>query len=183
MIRPARRLLKLYILAALAILVNACAPSATPLPAPTIFPFTLTSSAFTEGAAIPKKFSCDGENVSPQLKWNGAPANTRSFALIMDDPDAPIGTFTHWVAFDLPASQNEIAEGAKSAGKSGQNGAGRTGYVGPCPPTGSHRYFFTLYALDVDSLGIGAGVSRGDVEKAMIEHILAKAQLLGRYSR
>lgn len=183
MTRPTRRWLKLCIWAALAILVNACAPSATPPPAPILSSFMLTSNAFTDGGAIPKKFSCDGENVSPQLKWGGAPPNTHSFTLIMDDPDAPIGTFTHWVAFDLPAAQNEIAEGAKSVGKGGQNGAGRTGYFGPCPPVGSHRYFFTLYALDVDSLGLKDGASRGDVEKMMTGHILAKAQLMGRYSR
>ncbi len=183
MIRLARRLLKLWTWAALAILVDACASSATPLPAPTITSFVLTSNAFVEGAAIPKKFSCDGENVSPELKWNGAPVNTHSFALIMDDPDAPFGTFTHWVAFDLPASQNEIAEGAKNVGRGGQNGGGRAGYAGPCPPTGSHRYFFTLYALDVDSLGLSDGAPRGDVEKAMVGHLLAKTQLMGRYSR
>lgn len=178
----------------LAILASACAPSAPP-PAPTASPptsaptpapavnFVLVSNAFSEGETIPKKFTCDGQNISPQLKWDGAPAGTRSFTLIMDDPDAPTGTFTHWVAFDLPATQNGIAEGAKTVGKGGQNGARRTGYTGPCPPSGTHRYFFTVYALDVASLGLNDGASRADVEKALSAHVLAKTQLMGRYAR
>lgn len=182
------------VLSLLVVFASACAPSA-PAPAPTAAPpiivptlvpatnFVLTSSAFNEGGAVPKKFSCDGENISPQLKWSGTPVSTRSFALIMDDPDAPLGTFTHWVVFDLPATQNEIAEGAKTVGKGGQNSTRRTGYTGPCPPSGTHRYFFTLYALDMESLGLSEGASRADVEKALSAHILAKTQLMGRYSR
>jgi len=149
--RMSRRSTKIVVVVwlALAIFVNACASAAPPpLPGSGAAPnFVLTSSAFAEGAAIPKKYSCDGENVSPQLKWSGAPANTKSFALIMDDPDAPGGTFTHWVAFDIPATQTEIAEGAKSVGKGGKNGRGQTGYTGPCPPSDTHRYFFTLYRI------------------------------------
>ncbi|HEX9076084.1 MAG TPA: YbhB/YbcL family Raf kinase inhibitor-like protein, partial [Anaerolineae bacterium] len=141
------------------------------------------SNVFSEGGAIPKKYACDGENVSPPLQWVGAPSGTQSFALIMDDPDAPGGTFTHWVAFDMPGTQTEIAERAPSAGKGAKNGRGQTGYTGPCPPSGTHRYFFTLYALDVPSLGLQVGASRADVEKAMTGHILASTQTMGRYAR
>jgi Raf kinase inhibitor-like YbhB/YbcL family protein len=101
----------------------------------------------------------------------------------MDDPDAPGGTFTHWVAFDLPGAQTEIAERAPSVGKGAKNGRGQTGYTGPCPPSGTHRYFFTLYALDVPSLGLSEGAGRTDVEKAMTGHILASTQAMGRYGR
>ena len=101
----------------------------------------------------------------------------------MDDPDAPGGTFTHWIAFDLPTNQSEIAEAAVSVGKGGKNGRGQTGYTGPCPPSGTHRYFFTLYALDLTTLGLIDGAARTDVEKAMNGHILAKTQLMGRYSK
>ncbi len=101
----------------------------------------------------------------------------------MDDPDAPGGTFTHWVAFDIPATQSEIAEGAPSPGKGGKNGRGQTGYTGPCPPSGTHRYFFTLYALDVETIGLSDGASRADVEKAMTGHIIGQSQLMGRYAR
>lgn len=145
--------------------------------------FTLTSRAFSDGADIPQKFTCSGESASPQLHWSGAPADTQSFALIMDDPDAPSGTFTHWVAFDIPATQTEIPEGAQSVSKDGKNGRGQTGYTGPCPPSGTHRYFFTLYALDLPTLGLNDGAARAEVEKAMNGHIISQSQLMGRYSR
>jgi len=173
----------------LTLIVGACASPSTPPPAasmPTPGPaptFVLTSDAFGHAGVIPKKFSCDGQNISPRLQWNGAPSNTQSFVLMMDDPDAPIGTFTHWVAFDIAATQNEIREGAPSIGKGGKNSAGRTGYTGPCPPSGTHRYFFTLYALDLATLGLNEGASRTEVEKAMSGHVLAQAQLMGKYSR
>ena len=154
----------------------------TTTPAPTAS-FTLTSNAFAEGANIPSKFTCAGEGTSPQLSWSHAPASTKSIALIMDDPDAPAGTFTHWVAFDISPTQTEIPAGANRAGKSGKNSAGRNGYMGPCPPSGTHRYFFTLYALDLPSLGLNDGASRGEVEKAMSGHIIAQTQLMGRYSK
>jgi Raf kinase inhibitor-like YbhB/YbcL family protein len=176
----------------LAILASACASiNSTPATAaPTQDPdnkaavnSVLTSNAFSEGSNIPAKFTCSGEGVSPQLKWSGVPANTKSFALIMDDPDAPGGTFTHWVAFDIPATQTEIAEGARSVGKDGKNGRGQTGYTGPCPPSGTHRYFFTVYALDLTTLDLNNAASRTDVETAMKLHILAVTQLMGRYSK
>ncbi len=186
----------------LSILVIACAPSPydpgveparrtlessestrlarTPVPTGA---FKIATDVFSEGGTIPKKYTCDGENVSLPLRWVGAPSGTRSFTLIMDDPDAPGGTFTHWVAFDLPGTQTEIAERAPSVGKGAKNGRGQTGYTGPCPPSGTHRYFFTLYALDVPSLGLQEGAGRTDVEKAMTGHILASTQTMGRYGR
>ncbi len=145
--------------------------------------FVLTSSAFSNGSSLPKRYSCDGDNISPPLQWSGAPASTKSFALIMDDPDAPGGTFTHWVLFDLPASQTEIAEGAKNVGKGGLNGTRQTGYTGACPPSGTHRYFFTLYAVDLVLVGVKEGASRSDVENALQNHIVAKTQLMATYSR
>lgn len=170
----------------LAILASACAPAAAPtqIPGSGIAPhFILTSNAFTEGANIPSQFTCGGEGISPELKWDGAPASAKSFVLIVDDPDAPGGTFTHWVVFDIPASQTEIAAGVTNVGKSGQNSARRNGYTGPCPPSGTHRYFFTLYALDLNTLGLKDGASRADVEMAMKLHTLAVTQLIGRYSK
>ncbi len=179
----------------LALVATACASppgvqpapqSAPPTVPPTAVPasaFQLGSDAFAEGGTIPKKFTCDGENISPRLQWTGAPDGTQSFALIMDDPDAPSGTFTHWVAFDIPATQTEIAEHAAAVGKGGKNGRGQTGYTGPCPPSGTHRYFFTLYALDVAALNLPDGAARADVEKAMQRHVVAKAQLMGKYAR
>ncbi len=143
----------------------------------------VTSTAFTEGANIPKKYTCDGASVSPPLKWSGAPAQTLSFALIVDDPDAPVGTFTHWVAFDIPSNQTEISEGAKNVGRAGQNSAGRNGYIGPCPPSGTHRYIFNVYALDVPALNLNEGAARDEVSNAIKGHILAEGMLMGRYGR
>jgi Raf kinase inhibitor-like YbhB/YbcL family protein len=147
--------------------------------------FTLTISAFTDGGMIPAKFTCEGTNVSPELRWNDAPANTKSFALIMDDPDAPVGTFTHWMLFDIPADRLSLAEGERTIGTAGKNDFGRAGYGGPCPPRGhgAHRYFFTLYALDLTSLKLKASVNRQQVEAALRGHILAQAQYRGRYER
>lgn len=168
-----------------ALILSACASSAaltSTVPAGAA-KLILVSGAFAEGETIPQKFTCDGSDLSPALKWNGAPPATRSFALIMDDPDAPLGTFTHWVAFDIPATQTEIAEGALSAGTSGRNSGGKTGYMGPCPPSGVHRYIFTLYALDVGSLKLSAGATKEQVLAAMEGHILAQGSLMGRYGR
>ncbi len=143
----------------------------------------VTSSAFAQGGNIPTKYSCDGQSDSPPLQWSGAPADTKSYALIVDDPDAPSGTFTHWVAYDIPASVTSAAEGANQIGKSGKNGAGKPGYTGPCPPRGTHRYFFHLYALDVPTLNLPDGASKDAVTAAMQGHILAQAELMGKYSR
>jgi Raf kinase inhibitor-like YbhB/YbcL family protein len=146
---------------------------------------TLMSPAFVAGGDIPGRFTCDGEDMPPQLTWSGSPPGTKSFALIMDDPDAPNGTFTHWVLFDIPASHDGLPTGSRSdaVGKTGRNSSGAQAYMGPCPPSGTHRYFFRLFALDVPSLGLEAGASRQQVEDAVAAHTLGTAELLGRYAR
>lgn len=151
--------------------------------------FQITSPAFSAGGDIPKKFTCDGPDVSPKLAWNEPPAKTQAFALIVDDPDAPAGTWVHWVLFDLPASVRELAEGVvkqeqvPGGAKQGRNSFGNIGYGGPCPPPGKpHRYFFKLYALDAN-LGLKAGATKVDVERAMKAHILAQAEIMGKYGR
>src|SRR5467141_485524 len=149
----------------------------------------ITSPDFSEGEAIPKKFTCDAQDVSPKLEWNEPSANTESFALILDGPDAPAGTWVHWVLYDLPADakelpervprQEQLARGARQ----GRNDFGKTGYSGPCPPPGKpHRYFFKLYALDT-KLNLKSGATKADLERAMKPHILAHAELMGRYGR
>lgn len=149
---------------------------------------TLTSPSFTDGAGIPRKFSCDGENVSPALQWSEPPPDARSFALVMDDPDAPNGTFVHWVLFNIPAASASLPQAVARTrqvpgiGEQGMNSARQTGYLGPCPPGGTHRYFFTLYALD-DVLTPSKDPTAADLMKAMKGHILADAQLMGRYTR
>jgi Raf kinase inhibitor-like YbhB/YbcL family protein len=149
----------------------------------------LASTAFAEGARIPEKYTCDGENVSPPLKWNGVPADARSLALIVDDPDAPAGTWVHWVVYDLAPSVSELPEGASHSeplpggARQGMNSFRRVGYGGPCPPPGkTHRYFFKLYALDA-TLELKSNASKKDVEHAMEKHILAHAELMGTYQR
>lgn len=145
--------------------------------------FQVSSSAFSESQSIPQKYTCDGQNVSPPLQWEGAPRNTRSFAIVVDDPDAPSGTFVHWVLYNLPASTSELKEGSSGGGQEGVNGFQKTGYGGPCPPPGRpHRYFFHIYRLDIDSAG-NAGLSKQDLVAAIQGHILAEGQLIGRYKR
>jgi len=150
--------------------------------------FAITSTAFANDANIPSKFTCDAgqTNPSPALAWTDAPAGTKSFALIMHDPDAPLaGGFTHWVLFDVPATTMTLPEGfqAGSVGVSGNSGFRRAGYGGPCPPTGVHHYHFMLSALDVPTLGLPAGATKADVEKAMQGHVLGTAELVGLYQR
>ena len=145
--------------------------------------FKLSSPAFQDSGSIPKKYSCQGSNLSPELGWSEAPSSTKSFALIVEDPDAPGGTFTHWVLFDIPANQTQLAEGTGPIGVSGSNGLGQTGYMGPCPPSGIHRYYFRLYALDVPSLNLKEGASRSEVEKAMKNHVIGAADTMGRYEQ
>ncbi len=149
----------------------------------------ISSPAFSEGSTIPKKFTCDGQNVSPQLAWTGIPAGAKSLALITHDPDAPSGDFVHWVIFDIPPALSGFPEGVpttpnvQGVGTQGNNGAGKTGYMGPCPPRGKpHHYMFQLYALD-EALGLQPGSKRADVVQAMQGHILAQGQLMGTYSR
>lgn len=143
--------------------------------------FTLTSSAFSNGNSIPTQFTCDGTDAPPPLHVSDSPEGTRSFALIMDDPDAPNGTFTHWLAYNIPVSKNELSI---TVGKTLKNSFGRDGYGGPCPPPGhgAHRYYFTIYAVDVPSLEL-SGRNREALESALKTHTLAKAQLMGQYER
>jgi Raf kinase inhibitor-like YbhB/YbcL family protein len=154
-----------------------------------IMSLQLTTSAFPSHGTIPKKFTCDGPDGSPPLAWGGAPPGTQSFALIVDDPDAPVGTWVHWVLYDLPANTKELAEGVpkqeqlSNGARQGRNDFRKIGYGGPCPPPGNpHRYFFKLYALD-KKLDLQAGASKAEAESAMKGHILAQAELVGRYSR
>jgi Raf kinase inhibitor-like YbhB/YbcL family protein len=149
--------------------------------------FRITSPAFSDGGTIPARYSCDGENRSPRLTWSEAPDGTQSFALIVDDPDAPGGTYTHWVLFDVPGDVSELAE-AKAQGTigvSGRNSFGDSGYGGPCPPPGGppHRYRFTLHALDIPTLALEPEAERQEVEAEIEGHILDTAQLVGRYQR
>lgn len=146
---------------------------------------TLTISAFGESQPIPSKYSCDGSNVSPALQWSNVPDGTKSFALVVDDPDAPNTTFTHWVLFDIPAETRSLAEGQRAVGIAGRNDFQQEGYGGPCPPANhdAHRYFFRLYALDVESLGLSQGARKEEALAAMQGHILEQTQLMGRYKR
>lgn len=149
---------------------------------------TLTSPAFAEGEMIPRAFTCDGEDRSPALDWSGVPSGTAALALICDDPDAPNGDWVHWVVYDLPAEARGLPEGVEpverpaQGGVHGQNSWGRLGYGGPCPPSGTHRYFFKLVALDAP-LALGPGADKAEVLKAMEGHVVAEARLLGRYRR
>jgi Raf kinase inhibitor-like YbhB/YbcL family protein len=151
--------------------------------------FELTSSAFTSGGDIPVKHTCDGSNASPPLRWSDPPPNAKGFALIVDDPDAPVGTWVHWVLYRIPASVRELPVGidpqdtAPGTGTQGVNDFGKVGYGGPCPPRGpAHRYFFKLYALDTE-LTLSARKTKADVLKAVEGHVLGQAELMGRYKR
>jgi Raf kinase inhibitor-like YbhB/YbcL family protein len=162
-------------------------PTATTEEGEQAMPFAMNSRAFKHGESIPVRHSCDGEDVSPELLWTDPPTGTRSFALIMDDPDAPRGTWVHWVLFNIPAAARGLPEGVSDAdeqpdgGRHGENSWGRSGYGGPCPPSGTHRYFFKLYALD-RTLDLAAQASTADLEAAMQGHILAQAELMGTYA-
>jgi Raf kinase inhibitor-like YbhB/YbcL family protein len=148
----------------------------------------ITSSAFEDGGLIPAKYTCDGADVSPPLQWDAVPEGTKSIALICDDPDAPMGTWVHWVLFNLPSDAKELAqnipteETLPNGAKQGVNDFGRVGYGGPCPPGGTHRYFFKIYALDTE-VGLQAGANQRQLLKAMEGHILAQDQLIGKYKR
>ncbi len=151
--------------------------------------FGISSTAFQNGSDIPKKFTCDGADVSPQLSWTEPPPSTQSFALIADDPDAPVGTWTHWVLYDLPADARELQENISkvdavpNGARQGRNDFRKLGYGGPCPPPGKpHRYYFKLYALDT-KLNLNPGASKQEVEQAIQGHVLANAELMGKYGR
>lgn len=143
----------------------------------------VSSPAFSNGSAIPRKYTCDGQNAAPPLEWSGVPEKARTLAVICDDPDAPSGTFTHWLLYDIPASTEGLPE-HPTTGRSGVNSFGKTGFGGPCPPRkdDAHHYHFRVYALDVDSLG-PAGLSKDDALNAMRGHILAEGEVVGTYKR
>jgi len=151
--------------------------------------FQLNSTAFGAGQPIPARYTCAGQDISPPLSWSDPPQGARSLALIVDDPDAPAGTWVHWVIYNLPATsralyedvspkQTELPDGSRQGRNSGQ----RTGYMGPCPPSGTHRYFFKLYALDT-ALNLPAGATKDQLLKAAQGHILAQAELMGTYAK
>ena len=142
----------------------------------------ITSSAFQEGGNIPSKSTCDGSDTSPPLQITGAPSEAKSLLLIADDPDAPGGLFTHWLVWNIPPQTNSIAEGSAPKGVQGTNDFGKSGYKGPCPPPGTHRYSFKIFALDRE-LDLRSGSKRSQVDAAMKGHVIAQGELLGRYAR
>ena len=142
----------------------------------------ITSSAFHEGGNIPSKFTCDGSDTSPPLQITGVPSEAKSLVLIADDPDAPSGLFTHWLVWNIPPQTNSIAEGSAPKGVQGANDFGKSGYRGPCPPPGTHRYSFKIFALDRE-LDSRPGAKRSQVDAAMKGHVIAQGELVGRYAR
>ncbi len=148
----------------------------------------ITSPAFEEGGPIPAKYTCDGQDISPPLAWKNAPDGTKSFALISDDPDAPMSTWVHWVAFNIPPELTGLQENvrkeaeAKNGVRQGNNSWPRMGYGGPCPPSGTHRYYFKIYALNA-LLDLKPGATKAEVLQAMKGHVLAEAHLMGKYKR
>jgi len=149
--------------------------------------FTVKVAGFADGETIPKRHTCEGSDSSPAIEWAGEPGGTQSFALIVDDPDAPVGTWNHWLLWDIPAHVHVLAEGFRPgiAGTGGRNDFKRPGYGGPCPPKGHgpHRYYFKLYALDRPALGLPAGSVRSDLDRALTGRVIAEAQYMGRYER
>lgn len=142
----------------------------------------ITSSAFQQGESIPAKFTCDGANHSPSLQFHEIPSAARSLVLIVDDPDAPGGLFTHWTVWNIDPKTAALAEGGASGGVQGANDFGKAGYGGPCPPSGTHRYFFRIFALD-RQLDLPAGAKRNQLDSEMRSHVIAQGELMGRYSR
>jgi Raf kinase inhibitor-like YbhB/YbcL family protein len=150
--------------------------------------FFLLSSAFAQGGEIPVVYTCDGDDISPPLRWGRAPGGTECYALVCEDPDAPAGTWVHWVVYNIPADRTSLPEGVEAVEEledgtlQGTNSWGRLGYGGPSPPSGTHRYYFRLYALD-GLLDLPAGADAEGLRDAMEGHVLAEAELMGRYSR
>jgi len=148
----------------------------------------LVSRAFTEGQTIPRQYTCDGINISPPLEWTGLPKSAKTITIIADDPDAPAGTWVHWVIYNLPADTLGMVENVPATedvaggGLQGKNDFQKIGYGGPCPPSGTHRYFFKIYALDGE-LPLKAGATKSEVEKASEGHIVGQAQLMGTYRK
>ncbi|MBE7415424.1 MAG: YbhB/YbcL family Raf kinase inhibitor-like protein [Deltaproteobacteria bacterium] len=154
--------------------------------------FRIESPDFKEGGHIPRKYTCEGENLSPPLAWKEPPPGTKSYVLVLEDPDAPMGTFVHWVVFDLPPDLTELYRGAGNNGAGLENGMkhgmtdfGQIGYGGPCPPKGHgmHRYSFTLKAIDLASLGLDEGAKRSELERALKGHVLAETRITAVYQR
>lgn len=151
--------------------------------------FRIESPDFSDNGPIPERYTCEGENLSPFLRWDGAPPGTRSYVLTVEDPDAPMGTFMHWVLFDLPSALRQIERGASrgrvNGAKQGMTDFGQASYGGPCPPKGHgrHRYQFVLRALDVESLGLAEGARRNEIESAVKGHVLAETRVTGIYQR
>ena len=180
----------LVILFTIILFLSACSSPAEPTEAVVFNLITLTSDAFANGGSIPAKYTCVGRNISPALSWGGPPAGTQSFALIMDDPDAPGGTWVHWVLYNIPVDLWSLQEDLPVTGKNtepnaiftGKNSAGNIGYDGPCPPGGTHRYFFKLYALDA-TISLLPGAKKDQLLKEMEGHILAQAELMGTFSK
>ena len=185
----------LYGLMLISIVSASCAPVASEPPATedstlastateVVMSLQITSDAFANGQSIPAKYSCVGKNISPALAWNEPPAGTQSFALIVDDPDAPFGTWVHWVLFNIPASTRNLQEDTPtpSAISVGKNSSGNMRYDGPCPPSGTHRYFFKLYALDA-TISLQPGATKEQLLDAMKGHILAQGEMMGTFSK
>lgn len=178
------------------LILVACQLAPLQAPTPTVTPgqggetmaFQLTSSAFAHGQPIPAQYTCRGKDVSPPLNWSDPPAGTQSFALICDDPDAPAGDWVHWLIYNLPATARSLPEGVPTSGqladgsRQGLNGWRQTGYRGPCPPSGTHRYFFKLYALDT-ILDLPPGATKQQLLEAMKGHVLVQAELMGTFRK
>ena len=179
----------LTLLGLTALLLVACGPEAPGAPKEGEMVLSISSTAFQEGESIPAQYSCQGQDISPPLAWGEPPAGTKSLALIVNDPDAPVGVFTHWVLFNLPAGSRELPEAVPAEPQlangalQGKNDFGKIGYAGPCPPPGSpHRYRFTLYALD-NALDLKSGATKKQVIEAMSGHVLAQGQFTDTYQR
>lgn len=178
---------KLLLLVSLLVIVSGCTTKEKEVN--NMEKISISSEAFKENGTIPDEYTCEGEDISPPLSWQGLPAGTKSIALIADDPDAPGRAFVHWVIYNIPANTQKLAKGIPGQEKladgslQGMTDFGRAGYGGPCPPHGKpHRYFFKIYAID-RILDLSSGASREDVEDAMKGHILAKGELIGKYAR
>ncbi len=178
-------------IALLALTLTSCLGDRAEIPEPqpkTTTPITLESSAFAPEAPIPAQYTCTGDNISPPLAWGVVPSETRSLALVMDDPDAPSGTFVHWVMYGLPPETRQLAPAVPSeptlpsGGSQGNSSFGKTGYGGPCPPSGTHRYSFRLYALD-QPVDLPPGATKAELFEAIDGSVLAIAQLIGHYSK
>jgi Raf kinase inhibitor-like YbhB/YbcL family protein len=167
---------------------SALTGAAQSLPGGTSLNFHISTTAFAVGGEIPKKYTCDGQDFSPALSWSGAPEGTKSFALIVDDPDAPVGTWNHWLIWNIPATSRQLGEAVAKTkevdgARQGQNDFRKIGYNGPCPPPGKpHRYYFKLFALDGE-LTLSPGADRKQLDAAIKGHVLAQTELMGRYGR